>query len=184
MTYSECYQFVPKSFYGRCSSVLTNVPPSTVNNDNPLAQEKSKASTSVSAVVEQPQPVSSSTVQLNTRAPMTQDKAKVDNRPSIKISLKRDNVNVWAPAIPPATANNGTNCQESGVEQRPPGASSSTKAPPTTTNNSSAASVAENVSLFLNGIRATFRHDNVYVSSSARQKKSGSNLESNDDEQT
>ena len=32
-------------------------------------------------------------------------------------------------------------------------------------------SVAENVSLFLNGIRATFRQDNVNVSASVRQKK-------------
>ena len=60
----------------------------------------------------------------------------------------------------------------------------STKAPASTTNNNATVSVAENVSLFLNGIFATFRQDNVNVSSSACQKKADSNLKSLDGKQT
>ena len=53
-------------------------------------------------------------------------------------------------------------------------------APAISSGNHVTASVAENVSSFLNGIRATFRQDNVYVSSRLTQKKSDAKNRSND----
>ena len=44
-------------------------------------------------------------------------------------------------------------------------------------------SVAENVSQFLNGIRATFRQDNVQVTENIRQQKGISKQRSNDGKQ-
>ena len=109
-------------------------------------------------------------------------------RPKILITLKRNEDQNWS------TANLQINECRSGTVNPPPQIGSSATpeaasaapgatndvAPAISSGNHVTASVAENVNSFLNGIRATFRQDNVYVSSRLTQKKSDAKNRSND----
>ena len=96
-------------------------------------------------------------------------------RPKILISLKRNDGVNWGPAKPSSQltavhANVGT----------PNAATAAPNAPNAALLSSS---VVENVNSFLNGIRATFRQENVIVASSVRSKGSLHKSQTQDEKQ-
>ena len=92
------------------------------------------------------------------REPSPNQPAVNEVRPKIMISLTRNSGENW-----------------SSTQKQPNTTNTLVSAPPpnltTSPINPVSSSVAENVSHFLNGIRATFRQDNVIVAASVRQKK-------------
>ena len=94
-------------------------------------------------------------------------------RPNLKISLRRENGTDWT-KVGPSTSH--LPVYEPG--EAPKQLNTPTRERTTPSANATAASsvvvasVAKNVSSFLNGIRASFRQDNVNVSANIRNQKS------------
>ena len=142
--FSAKYSFVPSELYGR------------------LSIHAMKQMTSLECKSKVPTPLETGPKQLSDAQPM-----KASTRPKILISLKRNDGVNWAPAH--CSTDDPKSNEQTDVET-PKAAMTAqddtTVAPTLTAANHAASSVAENVSSFLSGIRATFRQDNVHVTSS------------------
>ena len=164
--FSEKYPSVPVNLYGKlCDSVFKPdpSPPTTVQLPSRPEPTSVKMPNTTTASRTTPTPKSSTTTPPTTGQgtasalpPLSneqklipkQSKPAVD-RPKIKIALKRNGGNDWSL--------NNDNTQDLDLQ---------------TSQHQVRTSVAENVSSFINGIRASFRNENVIVVSKLQSKKS------------
>ena len=134
-------QYVPEPFYGRLAKF-----------ENIAEQEKKR--------LEKPTTSSGSTGSAGATVGPTQtrktqqDRSNVSTSEQLKVTLRRSDGDIWT-ANPASRSKPDTAPNPSGTVSKPVNL-------PTTT-------VAENVSSFLSGIRASFRSDNVNVSSVSSQ---------------
>ena len=150
------YPFVPEELYGR----LANVGKISV------APVATKADTRHSKPVEIP------TSNAGKALPeMTAEQMPESNRPKIRIALKRGNGTDWNPVQ--ESLGHMANSSASNSEVTSAHQSESVQ------NVTSVASVAEGVSSFLSGIRASFRQDNVHVQTKLKQGRATASRNSN-----
>ena len=155
--FSECYPFVPVNLYGKFSSMFPSGNQSTTSGHN-LDKDKPRPTASNEA----------STV-LSQTAKRAGSITKDSTKPKILISLKRTNGLDWTQANSVTQASNAPNAPNAATPSTvTPAPDVVNRAP--STGNAVAATVAENVSSFLSGIRASFRQDNVNVDTGIRPR--------------
>ena len=152
------YPYVPEELYGRHARTRAEMEPSIAPN----------------AGTRQPQSVNSLAAGhvRSTQQTIAEDRSG-EGRPKIRIALKRGNGTDWTPVQSNtnqvARSNTSTSVSDSvyqkGGIQNVIGVSS----------------VAEGVSSFLSGIRASFRQDNVYVQSSQQSNRGIANKKKSND---
>ena len=138
-----------KEFYGKLAShVMNNGSSTSTENLLPNIQQAVQGPPTAKAM---------------SQPPGKDQTGKTTSRPKILISLKRNSGETWS----------STQHQPETVKDAvlPPATSPACPAP--TPVNPVVASVAENVSQFLNGIRATFRQDNVIVNATDMHQRKG-----------
>ena len=153
--FRERYLRVPDDLYGKFSN----------------SAESSSSSTANTAGIVKPPSSAQSAAPTPLQAPAqgTSSDSNLSVRPKIKIALKRvDAVSLSSQSS--ANQPQPAAFVPSRVKENLTSVRSLTKVNPTNVN-SVTENVVENVSSFLNGIRATFRQDNVNVTSTAQSKR-------------